>query len=280
MIFLRNGSSFYEALVKGGKNATSRIIMSSLYWGSGSKEALLFHLIRCRAVRTHIYLDKNRYYSSDNSIFYTQDCHEDIIRLMSTTRNRTWLPFWISEILGVYHSKYFMFDDVLIIAGANVSKEYFGSRIDQYIVLSGDTKFRNTLKGTCIMQRVPPQLLRSGIIKSPYFHSTLAQNEVLTTGYSSNGFSYGSFWKKLIPFIYQQSHSNIDYHDDVVHSRQMSVSHLQKGIFHSKGFLNGNYFIAGSSNFNIRSSERDTESILVMHNPSRKVQLSFFNVLH
>lgn len=42
-------------------------------------------------------------------------------------------PRW-NEVLSVYHIKSYIFDDNMIISGANLSNDYFTSRIDRYVL--------------------------------------------------------------------------------------------------------------------------------------------------
>lgn len=42
-------------------------------------------------------------------------------------------PRW-NEILSVYHIKSYIFDDNMIISGANLSNDYFTTRIDRYVL--------------------------------------------------------------------------------------------------------------------------------------------------
>lgn len=42
-------------------------------------------------------------------------------------------PRW-NEVLSVYHIKSYIFDNNMIISGANLSNDYFTSRIDRYVL--------------------------------------------------------------------------------------------------------------------------------------------------
>lgn len=42
-------------------------------------------------------------------------------------------PRW-NEVLSVYHMKSYIFDNNMIISGANLSNDYFTSRIDRYVL--------------------------------------------------------------------------------------------------------------------------------------------------
>ena len=49
---------------------------------------------------------------------------------------RRWLPARWNEVLGVHHAKAAVFDDDVLLTGANLSREYFTSRQDRYALLS------------------------------------------------------------------------------------------------------------------------------------------------
>ena len=42
-------------------------------------------------------------------------------------------PRW-NEVLSVYHIKSYIFDNNMIISGANLSNDYFTTRIDRYVL--------------------------------------------------------------------------------------------------------------------------------------------------
>ena len=46
------------------------------------------------------------------------------------------LPSQYKEILGVYHCKFNLFDELVLLTGANLSDEYFTSRRDRYLYIS------------------------------------------------------------------------------------------------------------------------------------------------
>ena len=52
---------------------------------------------------------------------------------------RSWfkrvLPYKLNELIGLQHCKIYIFDNTVIISGANLSKDYFTNRQDRYIVI-------------------------------------------------------------------------------------------------------------------------------------------------
>lgn len=55
------------------------------------------------------------------------------------------MPSELKEILGTYHIKLAIFDDNILITGANLSEEYFTNRQDRYIVINKNTLLANYL---------------------------------------------------------------------------------------------------------------------------------------
>lgn len=49
--------------------------------------------------------------------------------------SRRLLPPRVSEVVGVSHLKCYIFDDDIIISGANISNTYFSTRQDRYFVV-------------------------------------------------------------------------------------------------------------------------------------------------
>lgn len=48
------------------------------------------------------------------------------------------LPVRWNEVVGVQHCKVYIFDDQLILSGANLSNTYFTVRQDRYLMLSDE----------------------------------------------------------------------------------------------------------------------------------------------
>jgi len=42
----------------------------------------------------------------------------------------------IGEVMGVHHQKIYIFDDKVVLGGANLSKNYFLNRKDRYICIN------------------------------------------------------------------------------------------------------------------------------------------------
>ncbi|KAI9577380.1 hypothetical protein GQX74_013623 [Glossina fuscipes] len=53
------------------------------------------------------------------------------------TISKRWIPPRWNELLGLQHMKIYLFDDAVLISGANLSNDYFTNRQDRYILIEG-----------------------------------------------------------------------------------------------------------------------------------------------
>lgn len=165
-------SHFYEALSDGARTARSRIVLASLYLGTGEQEHALVARIRQNLrqnprLRVSVLLDfargtrgADRGASSKDALMPllqqqqenaaaaavggTEDAggpaganvrvslyHTPALRGLS---KRLMPPRW-NELIGLQHMKLYVFDDTVIVSGANMSRDYFTNRQDRYIVI-------------------------------------------------------------------------------------------------------------------------------------------------
>lgn len=141
---------FYNRLVEGVRGAHSRIVLSSLYVGSGKLEEHLIDALQetCRnnrdnTFRSTILLDYTRgtrgqrnslqmllpwkQSAPDSTNFFLYHSPD----LRGVLRH---LPPPFNETIGLTHLKVYIFDDELILSGANLSHDYFTARQDRYVV--------------------------------------------------------------------------------------------------------------------------------------------------
>eukprot|EP01083_Nonionella_stella_P285140 970619_1 len=143
---------FYESLVEHASNANHRILISTLYIGQGDKEQHLVNTIKNTIqnnpnVTVSMIMDCSR--STRNMDTHESSLHtllplfnEDYTRNVNIHLFRTPLlrSFWnlfperAKEVAGVHHIKAFIFDDTLIISGANLNETYLNNRQDRYYV--------------------------------------------------------------------------------------------------------------------------------------------------
>ncbi|PRW60278.1 CDP-diacylglycerol--glycerol-3-phosphate 3- mitochondrial [Chlorella sorokiniana] len=73
------------------------------------------------------------------------------------------LPPRVSEIIGVQHMKCFVFDDTVVLSGANISSTYLSTRQDRYIVIRSAPQLASLLR-----QLPDAQLPWSGLRTAPW----------------------------------------------------------------------------------------------------------------
>lgn len=147
---LSQPSEFYLELIQRIQNAQSRVILTSLYMGTGPLEEKLVNTLKNtltdnEKVNVRILLDANRgtrgpvnsrtllspivkqfSRSCQVSFYHTPDLRWPLNKL---------LPHRYNELVGLQHMKFYLIDDSVIITGANLSSDYFTNRQDRYIVI-------------------------------------------------------------------------------------------------------------------------------------------------
>ncbi|CAB1338588.1 unnamed protein product [Coregonus sp. 'balchen'] len=152
---LTSPDQFYQAMKARIKTAKRRVVMASLYLGTGPLEQDLVDCMQEALERSQegdnsdlqvsILLDYTRgsrgetnsrtmllpllqQYSSRMrvSLYHSPDLR-GLLRLL--------VPQRFNETIGLQHIKAYLFDDDLIISGANLSDSYFTNRQDRYVLL-------------------------------------------------------------------------------------------------------------------------------------------------
>ena len=145
---LSSPSQFYQCLKNATASSKSHIIISTLYVGDGMPEMQFLQdihdvLKRHFELKVTFVMDYNRYHRGhkrDNLIKLVNDfyprCRVFLYKVPLLEKfPYNFIPSPIDEILGVYHCKFYLFDDKVIVSGSNLSTEYFESRQDRYFVL-------------------------------------------------------------------------------------------------------------------------------------------------
>ncbi|EZG57239.1 putative CDP-diacylglycerol-glycerol-3-phosphate 3-phosphatidyltransferase [Gregarina niphandrodes] len=147
---LSSATEFREVLVNKLAAAQRRVIMTSLYIGA-EQEQILEQIGRkkreglevwtmtdyCRTVRP----DKGpagRVSSSVETMLAVGgedgwDCY--LYQTPVPYRWQRWFPYRMQETLGVLHWKYYIFDDDVIVTGANIATSYLTNRHDRWILV-------------------------------------------------------------------------------------------------------------------------------------------------
>ncbi|XP_068249659.1 CDP-diacylglycerol--glycerol-3-phosphate 3-phosphatidyltransferase, mitochondrial [Palaemon carinicauda] len=141
---------FYAELLSKASKAKSRISLSSLYLGTGKLEenlvsTLLNRAGECQNLKIHWLLDFTR---GSRGIHNSRTMLQPLIRshphtcsvsLYHTPNLRGFMKWLIpqrwNEVIGLQHMKLYVFDDSLIISGANLSNDYFTNRQDRYVAI-------------------------------------------------------------------------------------------------------------------------------------------------
>ncbi|KAG8254725.1 CDP-diacylglycerol--glycerol-3-phosphate 3-phosphatidyltransferase [Homalodisca vitripennis] len=182
---------FYNALLDGCRGATNRIMMAALYIGMDSLEHKLVEVLderlteRGKDLQVSVLLDAVRS-SRDRSAQLTllplvQKHPHCQVSLYHTPELRgLWLrllPLKVNEAIGIQHIKIYMFDDDVIISGANLTKDYFTNRQDRYMLMSGCRALADFCAG--LITRLCSVSLRLSdegelVPRLPHLHPTLA----------------------------------------------------------------------------------------------------------
>uniref|UniRef100_A0A8C5DLF2 CDP-diacylglycerol--glycerol-3-phosphate 3-phosphatidyltransferase n=1 Tax=Gouania willdenowi TaxID=441366 RepID=A0A8C5DLF2_GOUWI len=153
---LTSPDQFYQTMKARIKTAQRRVVMASLYLGTGQLEQELVDFLeealqrsqessRSPELRVSVLLDYTRgsrgqinsrtmllpllkRFTSQMrvSLYHTPDLR-GLLRLL--------VPQRFNETIGVQHIKVYLFDDSVIISGANLSDSYFTNRQDRYVLL-------------------------------------------------------------------------------------------------------------------------------------------------
>lgn len=149
---IREPVEFYNLLKEKSRQSKDRITMSSLYIGTGPKERQLVqavdHALRSSSqLRATFLFDYTRGTRKDES----NESSSDMLKNLVSDRSR--VSFFLSpkfssfllkrfllpvqkknEIISLQHMKCFVFDNDVIVSGANLSDQYFENRSDRYFL--------------------------------------------------------------------------------------------------------------------------------------------------
>ncbi|CAK5081236.1 unnamed protein product [Meloidogyne enterolobii] len=148
--FLKLPDEFYQEILKRISSSKSRIVFAALYLGTGQKEQQIVSRLQTACsenaeLEVSFLLDYfrgTRGEPNDSSTAILKPLLENKnvqVSLFHTPEMRGLLKFLLpgrlNEIIGVQHMKFFIFDDSIIISGANLSDQYFDNRQDRYLVV-------------------------------------------------------------------------------------------------------------------------------------------------
>lgn len=146
---IKEPGKFYETLVEKSAIARNRIIFASLYLGTGKLESSLVQTIQKN-------LQQNKFLKVDILLDFARGTRGEsssksmLLPLIQEFKNFTLsmyhtpdlrgitkkiAPARWNELLGLQHMKVYLFDDSVMISGANLSNDYFTNRQDRYILI-------------------------------------------------------------------------------------------------------------------------------------------------
>ncbi|CDU17228.1 uncharacterized protein PY17X_0710800 [Plasmodium yoelii] len=149
---LHTPNNFFETLKKIFNSSKERIMISSLYIGTGELEKELINNIinnkNIKNIKIDILLDKQRGTRPEGKLNETS---VDILSKLFKYGNNininlfhnpllgamlyNILPYRVNETIGVMHMKIYIGDDMVIISGANISDSYLTNRKDRHFVI-------------------------------------------------------------------------------------------------------------------------------------------------
>ncbi|ORD94589.1 PGPS1 [Enterospora canceri] len=134
---LEECTDFYSFVMEQARVAT-RICICCLALGCDEKTEELARILGRRlreGVELVILADKTRNEEDEGilAMFYRHGLRGSM-RLVDAETSR-WLPNLVNNALGVYHSKLYIFDETVLMTGANLYGIYYENRADRYYVI-------------------------------------------------------------------------------------------------------------------------------------------------
>jgi len=184
-------TKFYEGLVEGIQRSKERVVLSSLYLGTDHHEQKIVQeldsaLTRENNLQVVILLDylRGTRHTSDTNKTSSLSMLEPLVEKYGKDRvnicfyhtpnlSGFWkhvLPPRVNEIIGVQHMKLYIFDDDMVISGANLSDWYFVDRQDRYMLLKNEKRVVDFFEGLVkTVQSFSYKLVSKGnlVISSP-----------------------------------------------------------------------------------------------------------------
>lgn len=146
--FLKTPTEYYEQLLESIQSAKNLISISSLYIGDGEMEKQLIkeieiRIYNCPELQVNIVLDGMRG-TRDKQVVNMLRQLSSIHSSRVTVSYIEWLfplslkkiiPSRYNESFALNHSKLFIWDDNVMVTGANLSDAYFINRVDRYVIV-------------------------------------------------------------------------------------------------------------------------------------------------
>lgn len=173
--------AFYQAILSGINNSKQRVYLTCLY--IGAEQESIFKALDSnskRGVETKLITDFCRTMRAETSGLSTAKKCQALMDLdkVQTFMYRVplnfpvlkWLPYRFQETLGVHHWKIYVFDDDVILTGANLAKSYFTNRVDRWIRIKNSPELANfACELIDLLQTYSHRLLNSLEIEKPTY---------------------------------------------------------------------------------------------------------------
>eukprot|EP00002_Diphylleia_rotans_P004841 TRINITY_DN1374_c0_g1_i2.p1 TRINITY_DN1374_c0_g1~~TRINITY_DN1374_c0_g1_i2.p1 ORF type:complete len:344 (-),score=59.70 TRINITY_DN1374_c0_g1_i2:1138-2169(-) len=181
---LHSPGEFYETILSLSRSAKKRISISALYLGTGDLEQKMIETIvealkqndqlsvsvvmDClRGTRVHQESSTAMLLTPLVKEFPTQSCVSFFHTPLLTGFWKDVLPARVNELAGVQHVKGAVFDNTVILTGANLGDQYFVNRQDRYFVIESEllaNHFSSLFEG---MSKVSYKLCADGELSWP-----------------------------------------------------------------------------------------------------------------
>jgi len=150
MEILLSPKQFFDSIIELIRLSSDRIIFSALYFGTKYEhECLILQEIESALLskpnmKVSMIFDYSRATRPGNNTLFTlmqkKAIYKDrffvyLYRMPQLDDLKVTPPSPLDEVLSVYHCKYLVFDENVILTGANLSEEYFTRRQDRYFLL-------------------------------------------------------------------------------------------------------------------------------------------------
>eukprot|EP00736_Rhodelphis_marinus_P011755 Rmarinus@m.4932 len=182
---LHSPQEYYQFITDRIKTS-ERSFLSALYLGDGPLEKELLHVCATSKGRISFILDffrGSRRGKGHSSLDLLRDLKATDPRRIGAAffrmpvgseRLRSILPEKLNEVFGLYHAKLGIFDDTVVLTGANLSGEYFSNRQDRYIVIENEPEFSSYCRGIMHeMSSMSFQLGSDGLLRAPELGSLI-----------------------------------------------------------------------------------------------------------
>lgn len=154
MEILRRPSEFYDVIRERCIKANHHIILAFLYIGDGDLEMRIVEDLRRslsikRNLKVTLLFDFSRFSrkrtKTVDALEHLSSCYSSqfSLLLLKMPQVSSFLPHQINEITGVFHCKFGVFDDYVLLTGANLSHEYFTARQDRYMLFNCKENYAN-----------------------------------------------------------------------------------------------------------------------------------------